>query len=85
MECGQRSLRVEIDRQDAVASQCQMLRKMRGGRGFPATSLEIDNRYDVKFLALLPVRNISIFSGATVLIEIRPEFKHLLRRVATAT
>ena len=74
-------MRIEVDCEDAVAAEREILREMRGRRGFAAAALEIHHRDDLQSLAVASVWNVSAgaFAGA---IEIASQRVDVFNRIA---
>ena len=60
-------LRIEVDRQHAISAKREILREMRGGRGFAATAFEVHHRDDLQGLAVFPMRNITSHTFAAAI------------------
>ena len=58
---------------------------MRGSGGLAASTLEVDDRYDLHRLSLLSPRHIVSLVGLLVGLEIIPELEHLVSGVVSAT
>ena len=52
-------LRIEVDGEHAIAAEREILREMRGGRGFAAAALEVHHRDDLESLAVATMRCVS--------------------------
>ena len=60
----ERGLRIEIDRQGAIAPHGEILRHMRGGRGFAGAAFEIRDGDDLEMFALASIRGIAVLGLA---------------------
>ena len=80
---GERRLGIKVDCEYAVAFKGKEMRKMRGRGGLGAAAFEIDDRDDLKVLALAPMRKVSNCVGGFLLRKEVPELVHLLKRINT--
>jgi hypothetical protein len=62
VQSGQAGLRIEIDSENSVPPQSEVLRKMRGSRGFSRATLEVNDGDNLQMLALTAMRKIPTLS-----------------------
>ena len=77
---GERSLRVEIDRQHAMPCQRQILGEVGRGRGLAAATLEIDHGENLEIVARATMRHVKLL-GAAVLVQKPSQFQDLFGRI----
>ena len=74
MKRRKRSLRVEIDGQNAMARQGKILGKVRRRRRLSRAALEIHNSDHLQMLAISPTRNVPASFRSTMLVEVLAKF-----------
>ena len=77
---GKARLRIDIKGEHSVSAKCEILCEVRGGSGFPASSLEVHDRDDLQVIVAFAVRPVGARSFSAP-VEIAAESLDVVKRV----